>query len=547
MATGPGHDEQLQGAIGERELLRLAQEARLHAMKAVPDLGGWDYCVEEAESPSTARLDLRPPGRRWMVQVKTVHRLESSVSIKLANWQRMATQSVPWFVLVVEVVNLQPKRSFLVHIGEYWIAKTLERLVKLRPGAEARLNKLNMGMKFRDAELIPSDGPTFVSALRRDAGSDPATYAAEKDRLVKTVGYDEFRYRGTMRVGFDGVDQLAEFAVGLRDSLPARDVTVDSIRFGIPLREFEASEGALTVLARPVSGRARVTHIRANVGTRCSLEFDVVQATRVIPEIPSEHERAALRHPIVQIYLRGSDSKVDIHYKLPESKDPLPLADIGPASEFVAIIADASPTDGVQAEVQFNDGPVTSYTLRDTKLQTRDLAKAAIPIANAWEIARRVGLEHVHVLPWELYAQRDRLFIGRAALESRGGGAARLRDLNTDQLRDGPSGVVGASAVRLGDTVCIFGISVTGLGRIEAGQDGKPEAVIDGGTFRAHGIRMLSRAQFDAERNTLQRALDDAVCADLDALGVVNMFVPKRDGQTNRLLLRPASLSDSAP
>ncbi len=92
----------------------------------------------------------------------------------------MATQSVPWFVLVVEVVDLKPKRSFLVHIGEHWIAKTLERLVKLRPGAEARLNKLTMGLKFRDA-LVPSDGPTFVAALRRAAGSAPADYAAEKD------------------------------------------------------------------------------------------------------------------------------------------------------------------------------------------------------------------------------------------------------------------------------------------------------------------------------------------------------------------------------
>ncbi len=245
-----------------------------------------------------------------------------------------------------------------------------------------------------------------------------------------------------------------------------------------------------------------------------------------------------------RIYLRASDAKVDIHYKLPESKDPLPLAEIGPASEFIAIIADASPTDGVRAEVQFNDGPVVSITLQDTKLNTRDLAKAAIPIANAWEIARRVGLEHVRVLPWELYAQSDRLFMGRIALESRGGGAARLKDLNTDQLRDGLSGVVGANAVRIGDTVCVFGISCTGPGRIESGPDGKPEAVIESGTFRAHGIRLLGRAQFDAERYKLQEALDDAVCADLDALGVVNVFVPKRDGQGNRLLLRPAASPD---
>ncbi len=221
MASGPGYDQQLQGDIGQRELLRLAQEARLLPMKPDPDRAGWDFCVEEDEADSNAPLDLRPAARRWMVQVKTVERLESSVPISLTNWQRMAKQPVPWFVLVVEVIDLQPKRAFLVHVGEFWIRRVLERLTKMVGANEGRLNKRKMPLKWRpEDELNPSTGPTFAAALRKNAGAEPAAYAAQKQHLVENVGYDGPRYRGTMRFPFEGFDELAEFAVGLRKTLP---------------------------------------------------------------------------------------------------------------------------------------------------------------------------------------------------------------------------------------------------------------------------------------------------------------------------------------
>ncbi len=143
-------------------------------MKPDPDRAGWDFCVEENERACALAVDLRPASRRWMIQVKTVPLLASTVPISLSNWQRMAKQPVPWFVLVVEVNELRPKRAFLVHIGEFWIRKVLERLTKLVGANEERLNKRTMALKWRpEDEVSPSIGATFLAALQQHAGEIP--------------------------------------------------------------------------------------------------------------------------------------------------------------------------------------------------------------------------------------------------------------------------------------------------------------------------------------------------------------------------------------
>jgi hypothetical protein len=526
VASGPGYDQQLQGDIGQRELLRLAQEARLLPIRPDPDRAGWDFCVQEEEAESNAPLDLRPAARRWMVQVKTVGRLESVVPISLTNWQRMAKEAVPWFVLVVEVIALQPKRAFLVHVGEFWIRKVLERLTKMAGANEERLNTRKMALRWRsEDELSPSTGPAFAAALRKDAGADPAAYAAQKNHFVENVGYDGPRYRGTLKLPSEGFEQLAELAVGLRENLPVAEATVDRVRFGIPLRELEASAAVLSLQSPPVTGRARVTNVRKPVGTRCTLEFDIVKATKVFPSIPQEHDRAVLRHPIVQIHVRASNTTVDLHYKLPETEGEVALAEIGPASEFIATIAEAP--DDVPFEFQHEGGSVSTFALRDTAKKAGELARAAVPIANAWAVARRLGLEHVRVLPWELAAQHERLLLARIALDSRTGGGVRLGDPDCNALADGVSSVIGYNAVLIGDRACVMGMSCSGIARLELGEKG-PRLALDNGTFRAHAVRVLGRAEFEAKRDEVQQALEEATFAELSDVGTANIFVPRR-------------------
>lgn len=543
MPSGPGHDEQRQGRVGERELERLADEAHLVPIQPRPDAGGWDYCVQENDPAPGTAIDLRSPGRRWMVQVKTVRRLTSTVKISLSNWERMAKDPLPWFVLVVEVVDLRPRRSFLVHIGAHWIGRTLETLTKLSPAAQTRLNTRTMGLKWGpDDELSPPDGATYLSMLLKHAGDSPAAYAARKQRLVENVGYDGPCYRGTMRVGVEGLDQLAEFAVGLRDSLPVQDVIIDRVRFGRPTREAELLAGALTVQARPVSGQARITLTRASTKTRCSLEFNLTQATRVLPGLPRQHERFALLHPLVQLYVGPSGEDVEIRCQLVRTNEAVSLSVIGPAADFVTTIGEAGSAEGVVAELQVNAGPVSKFQISVEDQHARELTTYVTPFADAWAVARRVGLEQVRVVPGEVVAQRDRLFVARTVLADHAPGAARLKDLSTDQLREGLSAVLGSLSIRFGETVCAFGVSCVGAAKVESGPDARPELVIRSGTYMTHGLRLLSRDQYTSECDTLQRAIDACALAELPALRVTNVFIPRRDGRGDRLLFHPGPM-----
>jgi hypothetical protein len=68
------------------------------------------------------------------------------------------------------------------------------------------------------------------------------------------------------------------------------------------------------------------------------------------------------------------------------------------------------------------------------------------------------------------------------------------------------------------------------------------EVVIENGTYMTHGIRMLSRAQYETQRDTLQESIDECARADLTALGIASLFIPKRDGRRDRLLFHPGPM-----
>ena len=434
MTDDAGFAAQDQGRIGENELRRLADEVGLIPIRADPDLTGWDFCVEEREPTSPRPFDCRPSSLKCQVQVKTVSRHDSRSDITLVNWERMAKDLRPWFVLVVRVVDRKPVDSFLVHIGKYWIERTLERLTKEAARGRRNLSKKKMPIKWSEEDRIdPRDGAKFAEMLRHHAGDDPSAYAALKQSHVETVGFDGAPYRGSLRIKFDDLDRLAEFAVGERSELPVEAVTVDRVRFGIPVRLMDEGRGALTLESSPYTGRARASITRENTGARCALDFDLALASAMFDSLPHERDRAVLRHPVLNIVMRNSAFRADLKYRLPDGLDaPVSLDEIGPASEFVAILAEA--TQPVRLEVTRERQPIAVVELRSTSKHLADLGRLAVPIANAWAIARRLGIEDTCVVPRALLSQRDRLFATRAALDMWPGISALVRLADGSEL-----------------------------------------------------------------------------------------------------------------
>lgn len=521
-----GYAAQDQGRIGENELRRLADEGGLIPIRAEPDLTGWDFCVEEREPSSPRPFDCRPSSLKCQVQVKTVSQHESRSDITLVNWERMAKDLRPWFVLVVRVVDRKPVASFLVHIGKYWIERTLERLTKEAARGRRNLSKKKMPIKWSDEDRIdPPDGAKFSEMLRHHSGEDPSVYAATKQSIVETAGFDGAPYRGSLRIKFDDLDHLAEFAVGERSELPVEAVTVDRVRFGIPVRLMDEGRGALTLQSSPYSGRARASITRENTGARCTLEFDIAVASAVFDALPYERDRVVLHHPVLKIVMRNSTFRADMKYKLPGGLDtPVPLRDIGPASEFVAILAEA--TRPVRLDVSREGQAPIAVELPSTAKHLSELGSTAIPIANAWAIARRLGIEDTAIVPRVVLRQRERLFAARAALEMWPGISALVRLADGSEYHGGAAGAAASTAVVLGETVCALGLSYSGAGDLASDETGRRVITIRKGVARAHGARTMSGPEFEANKAQLQQDLHETVIADLTAAGIVNLYIP---------------------
>jgi hypothetical protein len=537
MTNGAGFEKQVQGRIGEDELRRLCNEARLIPNRTDLDLTGWDFCVEELETASTAPLDCRPAALRCMVQVKTVAHLDSRPDIELVNWERMVTDSTPWFVLVVQVVNRKPTACFLIHVGELWITRTLKRLTHLASRSEKTISG-KMGLKWRPEDRVsPTDGPTFTAMLHKAVGPDPADYARQKQCLVKRLGYEDVRYRGKVRFDVTGLHELAEFAVRIRPELRIASAEVRRIRFGMEIPEFEANQGILKFAAAPSpSGRATITVTRQRTGARCTLEFDLTRASDVFPGLPHEHDLMVLRHRLLEMRMSNKGTQFHFTYRLPDGLDTAtPLLDIGPASEFIATLLEADAD--VPMQLQVNSHPPLDGHFNRLANRSEQLEMLTIPLANAWEISQRLGIEDVKCVPRDLAGQAARLGLVRAALEERTG-TATLREIDDGALvfEGKKTAVIGYTAVALGSTVCVLAITCSGWADFDTDSEGQTRAHIQNGVFRAHGLRNVSASVFDSRRTEIETELRMIASGELDRLGVVNQFHPSGK---SRLFLGP--------
>lgn len=93
-------------------------------------------------------------------------------------------------------------------------------------------------------------------------------------------------------------------------------------------------------------------------------------------------------------------------------------------------------------------------------------------------------------------------------------------------MREGSTAALGSVAVRLGENVCVLGVSCAGPGRLDTQPDGTPVITIENGVLRAHGFRTVSLEEFRTRVSELQKELDERTRAEIDAAGAVNLFLP---------------------
>jgi Domain of unknown function (DUF4365) len=518
---GEGEEQQFRGDLGEAELKRLAAEARLHAIQPLPDRKGWDFEIELPSDDGSGSLDKRAPDLPCKIQVKSVSASAATVPIKLGNWERMAKQPFPWFVLVVVVDSDKVTGSYLVHIGKYWIGRTLETLRSQarKPGWQQR----KMGLKWQPSDrLEPPDGALFRAALIRALGTrrEPAEYAAAKKRVLDTVGYDGIRYSCAFSVKRDeGTSALAEMVVGLRDSVPVENLIMDELRFGVPVRAVDVRQALMKFEALPTRGPTRVT-VTGSDGRRVTLEFETRRAGDIVETLPSEQDVLVLKGEYVQLVAK--QNLLNLKFHATGLADPMPFDPLGRAAEFVRLFHDSRP---VALQFEHDDqAPVTrTFRPEDAPTSTPPETDVIRALADAWAVCRRVGLDIDRLVPQELIRQWHMFVLVRAALECRRGLAGEFRPSGGGPLQPGTAAMVGHAAVVVGGTVCVIGLSARGTATEQTRTDGRC-FLLEGVAMRAHSEELMAAEEFRAKELEVLARVRTQITADLEADGITILF-----------------------
>jgi hypothetical protein len=328
------------GAIGETAFTTWCAQNSITAIKATPDKFGWDYYLQFAAPHGPHE----PPERSCKVQVKTTGDA-ASADIKLDNWERMAKERSPWFVLVVQLLNREAHAVHLVHVGERQVVRVLERLRQLGEGVELHRRRMSVDAQPEDA-LAPPFHVGLRDRLLQHMGSSDKGYLAEKEKWIEESGYPEQRYSGT--IVFDGAEaddefyaRAADWAVGLVDRLPFKKVTISETRFGIT-RPVKTVDGG-TVKINPPSVTEVVTLSNRERSETVSVTCQQYRANAaVIPALPQKFNQIRLVAPYIALLCRmeGERGAVSFELNVPRGYG-LPLSELAKVCKVLRLVSNS--------------------------------------------------------------------------------------------------------------------------------------------------------------------------------------------------------------
>jgi len=275
------------GKAGEIKLDQICNEVALACISLVPDLLGVDRLIEFAPAKVSDfdSLDTRPAPLSCYVQVKSKGSEQRYWQLSLSVAERLAKTSKPAFIALFEVgERTEVTSGYLVHLRGAILAKVLARLRDAQRRGIMDLNKRMINLSRKDGVEFKLTGEDLVSALREAIGGRMATYAAEKNRELETLGYGDDRITATVNFGDIDMEALVDAHLGER-SLPVEEMVFSERRFNIslPVAPGTLTGGLMTIEASPIEGfELRIE--REATGEEVRLECAFVYPA--LPEIP---------------------------------------------------------------------------------------------------------------------------------------------------------------------------------------------------------------------------------------------------------------------
>jgi hypothetical protein len=243
------------GEMGECTFNLWCSQAGLTANGSKVDRTGWDFFVE---FPFAARIgpnQLHEPAIECKVQIKATDKINRKLSIKLSNLRRLITAPMPAFFIFIEFDGKDiAQRTFLVHVDESLISKTLKRIHELENVSELfDHHKRSLTIHYRpEHEVSPLSGESLKKRIEEYVPNGMSAYIASKSQHLESTGFEGgFAQIEISTEGKENLIDLIDASIGLKRPVQISKFESFHIRFGIKSKfpMIDSEGGRLEVLA----------------------------------------------------------------------------------------------------------------------------------------------------------------------------------------------------------------------------------------------------------------------------------------------------------
>ncbi len=528
------------GGLGENKVEGWAIQKGIVPNRVHYDKKGWDIFLEFPQAKIangiSYPLDIRPPEISCLVQVKSTDKRIGKINrIKLTNWERMAKSPLPCFFTVIEYDGKEdPQRAYIVHMGKYWIGKTLERLRELEAQPSKLLHRCSMQLTYFDTDMIDTpNGASLENAIRKYVGDDPQEYFMKKCEWINNVGYDEYRskFHFTLpKMSYaSAMETLVDFGIGVTKEINLDSLSVEEVRFGLPRSlhpDIEPVNPKITVGEVPPAGKAYVVVTGEEGSILFQDSFTYYSPGNLFPFIPFEYWKLRFSSEIMSFILSMKDNRADMNLNLFQSDNQIHISKLSKAANFIRHSA-------VPENVPFKMEITINNSTLDLDIHSTDFPPINAQmnrILSTIETAEFVfnnfdQFDDIEVIPTELMSQTIALMMMKGYLnKERFGHISSIVDIDNEEDIDLTSlAFVNCVYAAFGKKVFVLSGYILGQGKINAEDEGF-RVTIENGMGRCIKKRLMSKNTF--KKFSMDNFADESFKV-LDEQGVQSVIIIK--------------------
>lgn len=361
------------GSLGETRFEAWCKEVGITCNKSIEDKEAWDFIIEFEEDMGSAptTLDESAAGYKCFIQVKASQNESSNKSITLRNWMKMVKNPNPVFIVRIEFDGIEPKKVYLIHVGEELIRKALEKLRGLT-NQQSFMLKRKMNYPFSQNELLKErNGESIKNGILSSIPKGMYKYCNDKTHYVETVGYEGDEFKFTISLDQESqkpVEELfVDLSLGKHLPIPFTEGEIKTSRFGVYSNIKNIGSGILSINPSPTG------ECILKLKNEKTKKLRVLKMKYFVPQIKGidanhKHFKFLIKDKFFEIEASLGKNLIKFNFTTPPHTESVNLSDYENAIRFHEIIQDSIETGGGivcemietknNRKVEFNFDPV---------------------------------------------------------------------------------------------------------------------------------------------------------------------------------------------